>query len=126
MTALAHPAEVSLLVGDIISRIDGITGYSGEKGTIDYIDEIRALLDLSAGTEYRQGNTDVALSHATKAYLDNFEFLEGPLIEAGEREFMLEVEVLMRVELRSMIGSGAPASGVDGADRPDPRSVGHC
>ena len=110
--ALAHPAEVSLLVGDIISRIDGITGYSGEKGTIDYIDEIRALLD-SAGTEYRQGNTDVALSHATKAYLDNFEFLEGPLIEAGEREFMLEVEVLMRVELRSMIGSGAPASGVD-------------
>ena len=39
---------------------------------------------------------------------DNFEFLEGPLVDAGERELMLEVEEMMREELRSMIREGAP------------------
>ena len=65
-----------------------------------------------ARKEYNAGNSDLALSHVTKAYLNNYEFLEAPLIEAGERELMERVEVMMREELRNMIKQGAPASEV--------------
>ena len=77
-----------------------------------YVDEIRRLL-AEAKSEYREGNRDLALSLATKAYLDNYEFLEAPLLDLGERELMLEVEEMMRVELREMIRAGAPVSEVD-------------
>ena len=40
------------------------------------------------------------------------QFLESPLVNAGERELMEDVEHEMREELRTMIKNGAPASEV--------------
>ena len=111
---LASPDTVEEIAGGIIGEIDDITGTGEEEdsGPLDYVETIKTLL-ADAKSEYRQGNADLALSYATKAYLDNYEFLEGPLIEAGERELMEEVEILMRVELRQMMRDGAPVSEVD-------------
>ena len=54
----------------------------------------------------------MALSLATKAYLDNYEFLEAPLIDLGERELMERVEIMLREDLRTMIRNGEPAGDV--------------
>ena len=107
----ADPSAVGELASEIIDRIDTITG-DDESDLLDYVETIRMLL-TDAKSEYRQGNADLALSYATKAYLDNYEFLEAPLVDAGERELMLEVEVMLREDLRSMMRDGAPVSEVD-------------
>ena len=110
---MADPDTVETLAGGIIHEIDEITGTTEEgDDLLDYVETIETLL-MDAKSEYRQGNGDLALSYATKAYLDNYEFLEGPLFEAGERELMEEVEILMREELRNMIRNGAPVEQVD-------------
>ncbi len=109
----ASPDTVETLAGGIIHEIDEITG-AGDEGDalLDYVETIKTLL-TDAKSEYRQGNADLALSFVTKAYLDNYEFVEGPLVEAGERELMEEVEILMREELRDRIRSGAPVAEID-------------
>ena len=108
------PSVVDERTGSLLSEIDGMLGVSGERDEVsllDYVDNINALLE-DARAEYAAGNADLALSYATKAYLDNYEFLEVPLMEAGERELMEEIEVMLREELRAMIKAGAPASEV--------------
>ena len=110
---IASPDTVETLAGGIIHEIDDITGAESESSSLmNYIDTINTLL-TDAKSEYRQGNTDLALSYVTKAYLDNYEFVEGPLVEAGERDLMVHVEVLMREELRDRIKAGAPAAEID-------------
>ncbi len=104
------PSEVADLTAKITDKIDSVVG-SSETGLSDYISNIRAMLE-QARAEYAAGNTDEALSLATKAYLDNYEFLEAPLIQAGERELMEDVEIMMREELRSMIRNGSAAAAV--------------
>ena len=114
----ASPDDVATLTGGIIRELDEIMGVDdaqaadGDDRLLGYVATINELLE-SARTEYRAGNNDLALSYVTKAYLDNYEFLEGPLVERGERELMIEVEELMREELRGMIKSGAPVAEVD-------------
>ena len=109
---LADPSVVDLTTSGIINEIDTIVGIDGETDLLSYVEEIRLLL-TDAKSEYRQGNHDLALSYVTKAYLDNYEFLEGPLVDAGERGLMVEVEVMMREDLRAMIRTGVPVSEVD-------------
>ncbi len=110
---IASPDTVETLAGGIIHEIDEMTGYDDESSNLsNYVDTINTLL-TDAKSEYRQGNSDLALSYVTKAYLDNYEFIEGPLVEAGERGLMEEVEVLMREELRDRIRSGAPVAEID-------------
>ena len=104
------PSEVADITARITDEIDSVVG-SSQTDLLDYVANIRALLE-QARSEYAAGNTDEAISLATRAYLDNYEFLEGPLIQAGERELMEEVEIMMREELRSMMRSGAPAEDV--------------
>ena len=109
----ADPSEVDTLTSGIIHEIDEITGTeSGETDLLMYVENINELL-TQAKQEYAAGDKDLALSLATKAYLDNYEFLEAPLIEAGERELMEEVEIMMREELRSMIKNDASVSEVN-------------
>lgn len=108
---LEDPVKVKSVVDRITSHINNITGES-DTDLLEYVTTINMLL-VDVKSEYRQGNTELALSYATKAYLDNFEFLESSLVEAGERELMEELEDMMRVELRDMIKQGAPASQVD-------------
>lgn len=109
----SDPSNVETLADGIIHEINESLGIEGEERELsEYVETINHLL-TDAKAEYHRGNSDLALSYVTKAYLDNYEFLEGPLIEAGERELMEEVETMMREELRDMIKSGAAVSEVD-------------
>ena len=100
----ADPSEVSVLTNGILHEIDEILGTEESEGdkSLGYVNNIIDLLNR-ADTAYSSGDKDLALSLATKAYLDNYEFLETPLVEAGEKEFMVEIEIEMREELRNMI-----------------------
>ncbi|MCA9820789.1 MAG: hypothetical protein KC440_08740 [Nitrosarchaeum sp.] len=83
-----------------------------ESDSLVYIENIHNLLN-QVKTKYAQGDKEAALTLATSAYLDNFEFLELPLKEAGQRELVDEMEDLMRIELRDMITNDAPISAVN-------------
>lgn len=104
---------VETLAGGIIHEVDEVLGIEGEEDELlEYVETIESLLEQTK-SEYAKGNTDLALSLTTKAYLDNFEFLEGPLVEMNEEELMEEVEQMLRVELRDLIKNGAPSSEVN-------------
>ena len=111
------PSVVDQRTTHLIISIETILGVSGgdgddeEDGLLRYVENINELLE-SARNEYNAGNNDLALSYVTNAYLNNYEFLEGPLVDAGERELMEKVEIMMREDLRNMIKQGAPASQV--------------
>ena len=104
----ADPSEVDLIVGRILAQI----GDDSEDDLLRYVDTIKTLLQ-DTKSQYRSGDTELALSSATRAYLDNYEFLEQPLIEADQRELMEEVEVMMREELRNMIKAGVSPDEID-------------
>lgn len=109
----ADPSVVDERTRYLLAEIDQILGIEDGRETtlLDYVENINILLE-DARAEYNAGNSDLAQSHVTKAYLNNYEFLEGPLVEAGERELMEEIEVMMREDLRGMIQQGSPASEV--------------
>ena len=94
--------EVDEILGVEVSEEDKLQGY------------VANIVDLltRADAAYSSGDKDLALSLVTKAYLDNFEFLESPLVNAGERELMEDIEHEMREELRGMIKQGAPSTQV--------------
>ena len=109
---LADPVLVRERTQDLIAKIDEIIEPQEELELLDYVDNVRELL-TDVKTEYRAGNADLALAYATRAYIDNYEFLEMPLAEAGEADLMLQIEHDMREELRSMIRDRAPPDEVD-------------
>ena len=99
----ADPGQVKTLANGIIHEIGEVIGEESiDKDLLDYVENIRALLQQTK-VEYANGDTDLALSLVTRAYLDNYEFLEGPLVELDQRELMEEVEILLREDLRNMI-----------------------
>ncbi|MEO9309684.1 MAG: PEFG-CTERM sorting domain-containing protein [Nitrososphaera sp.] len=107
----SDPSLVQTLVEGINHEIDEITGEESEdEGLHVYFENIEQLLG-DARKEYANGNRDAALSLATKAYLDNYEFLEAP-IAMQNKALMEEIEVMMREELRDMMKTGADASKV--------------
>ncbi len=111
--ARAPPGEVDDATSAIMRELDEAAGMRAEEASLlEYVENINALL-ADARAAYGAGNEDLALSYATKAYLDNYEFLEAPLVRAGERELMEEVEVMMREELRGMMRDGAPVPEVE-------------
>ena len=97
----------------IIDIINSITGDDGSAGIQGHIDAIRMLLE-DTRSAYSLGDLTTARSSSIKAYLDHYEFLELPLIDAGEREFMVQVENQLRIELRQLITDGAASSTVSG------------
>ena len=100
----ATPDTVQTLANGIVHEIDEISGEEHEGGLETYFENIELLL-ADTKNEYAEGNTDKALSLATKAYLDNYEFLEGPIAE-HDKELMEEIEVMLREDLRNMIKNG--------------------
>ncbi|NIP62667.1 MAG: PEFG-CTERM sorting domain-containing protein, partial [Nitrosopumilaceae archaeon] len=107
-------SEVSILVGKSLNNVISLQEYSGGAVEIDalqYVDEIERLL-TQAKQEYRNGNTQTAFNLVSEAYLDNYEFIEGPLGEI-DHELMIKIETDMREDLRNMIQSNAPVSQVD-------------
>jgi predicted secreted protein with PEFG-CTERM motif len=114
VTATDNPNQVSILVGksiNIVSNLEDLAGGSVQIDTIEYIIEIERLLN-QAKNEYRSGNTQLAFDLVSEAYLDNYEFVEGPLGEV-DHDLMEKIEVDMREELRSMIQSNASFDAVD-------------
>jgi hypothetical protein len=59
-------------------------------------------------TEYKKGNFSGAEELATRAYLDNFEYVEAPLEKKGGSEIMKQLEGMMRKDLREMIKDEVP------------------
>lgn len=108
----ANPADITIMADGVIHELDEVMGVESEDtDLLDYVENIRSLLKETK-EEYAAGNTDEALSLATKAYLDNFEFLESPIGQQNP-ELNHDIERMMREELRDMIKNGAPVSEVD-------------
>ena len=81
---LEESSEVESLTNRIIGSINGVLGIESEEVNLQaFIDNIRNLL-ADTKDELAAGNKDLALSYAVKVYLDNYEFLELPLLNAGE------------------------------------------
>lgn len=102
----ASPQDIETRADAIIHELDVVMGVeSSEKDLLNYVENIRSLLQQTKEA-YAAGNTDEALGLATKAYLDNFEYLEAD-VEKQNPDLKDEMEQMMRVELRDMIKNGA-------------------
>ena len=114
ITAKGSTNEISILVGNSLINIATLQDLSGGETQIDileYFDEIERLLN-EAKTAYQSGNTQMAFDLVTEAYLDNYEFVEGPLGEV-DSELVLKIEIDMRENLRNMIKSNESTDKVD-------------
>jgi hypothetical protein len=108
----SEPSLVQTLVNGITHEIDEITGEeSGEVGLESRFENIENHLS-EVKEYYADGNTDEALSHATKAYLDEYEYLEAPISQYDD-ELMEKIEIMLREDLRKMIKDGAPTDDVN-------------
>lgn len=104
---------VDTAVDEITHEINEVLGVeSHDDDLLVYVENIEDLLTQTKQA-YENGNHDLALSYATKAYLDNFEYLEHPLIEAGQEDLVKDVEIMLREDLRNMIKTGEPVSEVN-------------
>ena len=74
------------------------------------VSTIRTLLN-QAVNEYKNQNFTGALSLATSAYLDHFEFIEAPL-EKHDKALKNETEIMLREQLRQMIRDKSPEGAV--------------
>src|SRR6476660_7901975 len=72
-----------------------------------YTETARNLLN-QVSTEYKKGNFSGAEELATRAYLDNFEYVEAPLERKGAGDIMKQLEDMMRKDLRSKIKNEVP------------------
>ena len=114
VTAKGSIHEISTLVGNSLTTIVTLQDLSGGETQIDileYFDEIERLLNESK-TAYQNGNAQMAFDLVTQAYLDNYEFVEGPLGEV-DPELVLKIEIDMRENLRNMIKSNESPDKVD-------------
>jgi len=75
--------------------------------SVMYTETARNLLN-QVSTEYKKGNFSGAEELATRAYLDNFEYVEAPLEKKGAGDIMKQLEDMMRTDLRSMIKDEVP------------------
>lgn len=103
----SDPEQIAIFANGIIAEVgEAIGEETKETDLMTYIENIHNLL-TEVKEKYAEGDKDTALNLATKAYLDNFEFLEGPLVKSGQEDLVQELETMMRVELRDMINSNA-------------------
>lgn len=72
-----------------------------------YAKTARQLLNQTQ-MEYSKGNITGAEELATRAYLDNFEYVEAPLEQKGKHVLKENIEDMMRKELRGLINDKAP------------------
>jgi hypothetical protein len=79
---------------------------------ISYAQTARQLLNQTM-IEYSKGNSTGAEELATRAYLDNFEYVEPALEQKGAADLKQQLEGMMREELRDMIKDGTSVEEVD-------------
>ncbi len=78
--------------------------------TTEQIAQINTVLD-EALELYRRGQADAAYEQAANAYLEGFEQLEPPLLDAGQRELVERLELDFKA-VRDAIREGRPAEEV--------------
>jgi endonuclease III len=98
-------AAISLVIGNNIplSFAQAANTASNEKSSLDYISNIRSLLDQVISS-YSANDATKAEELATTAYLDNFEHIEQPI----GKDLSDQGESLLREKLRAQISSNAP------------------
>ena len=98
---------------DATATVKALGANAGEGGANlgGYFDTIDRLL-ITAQAAYANGDSQLAYDLASEAYLDNYEFLEGP-IGAVDSDMMLSIENDMREELRNMIQAGVSYNDVE-------------
>jgi hypothetical protein len=84
---------------------------SKQSDVLSTINNIEKLLD-QVSSSYRAGDSTTAFAIATNAYLENYEYIEGAIAQK-DGSLMEKIEIMMRVDLRSMISKGASADDVD-------------
>lgn len=80
--------------------------------TVGYIENTKKLL-TQAQVQYDAGNFTEANNLVTTAYLDNFEYVEPVLIKHGSEPLKVDIEQMIREQLRSMIEKQVPKEQVD-------------
>lgn len=113
VSAKGSTDEVVTLVEKSLANIASLQEFGGavEIDILEYFDEIERLLNESK-IAYRNGDTEMAFDLVTRAYLDNYEFVEGPLGEV-DPELVLKIEIDMREKLRNMIKNNESPDKVD-------------
>ena len=114
VVAKGKTSEVSILVGKSLNNVISLEEFAGGAVQIDifqYFDKIDQLLN-DAKTSYRNGNTQLAFDLVSEAYLDNYEFIEGPLGEI-DPDLMVKIELDLREDLRNMIKSNVTPDEID-------------
>jgi hypothetical protein len=91
------------------SSLTGAAAASYTK-TLQYIANARQLLNQTLDA-YQKHNFTGALDLATKAYLDNFEFVETP-IQQHDKALKQNTELMMRGDLRAQIRHQAPINDI--------------
>lgn len=86
------------------------TGIASNTKTLQYITNARQLLNQTLDA-YQKQNFTGALVLATKAYLDNFEFVEAP-IQQHDKSLKQNTELMMRGDLRGQIKHQAPINDI--------------
>jgi hypothetical protein len=88
------------LIGISTAQLGGATEDSGNK-SIGLINNIRDIL-TQVIEKHKTQNYTKAGELATKAYMENFEFIESDLAKQ-DKKLVEDTEVLLRQELRQMI-----------------------
>ena len=102
MNNVSTPEKVD---ASIFRAIYEITGHESSSDDLDdYFANIYELLDDVV--THHEMNPSLAVKAATVAYLDNYEFIEGPL-DLVDSTLMEDIEHLLREDLRSMLKQGA-------------------
>ena len=87
------------------------TPITKESDVLKTIAKIETLLD-QVSTKYHSGDSAGAMSAATEAYLENYEYIEGTVAKK-DQNLMQKVELLLRVDLRSAINTNQPIKEID-------------
>ena len=107
-----EPSKVGRLVDSIIHELEEVNSTKTKSADLGvYFDNIQKLL-TDAKKQYAAGNPDAAQSLATKAYLDNYEYLE-PILLKQNPVLKKEIELMMRQDLRTMLKTGESTYKVD-------------
>jgi len=87
------------------------TPITKQSDVIVTINNIENILN-QVSSNYRSGDKNTAFSLATNAYLENYEYIESAIAQK-DRPLMEKIELMMRVDLRSMINNGDTADDID-------------
>ena len=82
-----------------------------QNDVLTIINNIEKILD-QVSANYSNGNQDTAFSLATNAYLENYEYIESAIAQK-DKPLMEKIELMMRIDLRSMIKNGDSIENVD-------------